>query len=78
MPVLIPRDAPDVTFAPAAGHSVRLTNLDKVFFPDGGFTKGDLLQYYADVAPLLVPYLTGRAMADQAAIRTASTGTSFT
>ena len=32
------------------------------FFPDAEITKRDLLQYYADVAPLLVPYLTGRAM----------------
>jgi bifunctional non-homologous end joining protein LigD len=47
---------------PVAGHSVQLTNLDKVFFPETGTTKRDLLQYYADVAPLLVPYLAGRAM----------------
>jgi bifunctional non-homologous end joining protein LigD len=47
---------------PIAGRSVQLTNLDKMFFPDVGITKRDLLQYYADVAPLLVPYLTGRAM----------------
>jgi bifunctional non-homologous end joining protein LigD len=33
-----------------------------VFFPDTGTTKRDLLQYYADVAPVLVPYLAGRAM----------------
>jgi bifunctional non-homologous end joining protein LigD len=61
--VALPRDLSDVTFAPVPGRSVRLTNLDKVFFPEPGFTKRDLLQYYADVAPLLVPYLTGRAMA---------------
>jgi bifunctional non-homologous end joining protein LigD len=60
--VAIPRDRSEVTLAPLPGRSVRLTNLDKVFFPEPGFTKGDLLQYYADVAPLLVPYLTGRAM----------------
>jgi len=43
-------------------RSVRLTNLSKVFFPESGLTKGGLLQYYADVAPLLVPHLRGRAM----------------
>jgi bifunctional non-homologous end joining protein LigD len=41
---------------------VQLTNLDKIFFPERGLTKRDLLQYYADVAPFLVPYLRGRAM----------------
>jgi bifunctional non-homologous end joining protein LigD len=39
-----------------------LTNLQKRFWPEEGITKGDLLQYYADVAPVLVPHLTGRAM----------------
>jgi bifunctional non-homologous end joining protein LigD len=58
----IPVDRPDVTIEAAPGRSVRLTNLDKVFFPERGFTKRDLLQYYADVAPLLTPHLAGRAM----------------
>jgi bifunctional non-homologous end joining protein LigD len=60
--VVIPRDRPDAVLTPLAGRSVQLTNLDKVFFPETGTTKRDLLQYYADVAPLLVPYLAGRAM----------------
>ncbi len=59
---IIPRDAPNVVVTPVPGQSVQLTNLDKVYFPAAGFTKGDLLQYYADVAPLLVPYLKDRAM----------------
>lgn len=41
---------------------VRLSNVDKRFFPDAGYTKGDLIQYYAAVAPLLLPHLSGRAM----------------
>ncbi len=41
---------------------VRLTHLRKVFFPQMGLTKRDLLQYYADVAPLLLPHLRDRAM----------------
>jgi bifunctional non-homologous end joining protein LigD len=61
-PVLIPRERPDAVITPLAGRSVQLTNLDKVFFPAAGITKRDLLQYYADVAPLLVPYLADRAM----------------
>src|ERR1051325_8526314 len=46
----------------AGGSDVRLTNLDKPFWPDLHITKGDLLQYYADVAPLLLPHVRGRAM----------------
>jgi len=60
--VVIPRDQTDAVLTPSAGRSVQLTNLDKLFFAEAGITKRDLLQYYADVAPLLVPYLTGRAM----------------
>jgi bifunctional non-homologous end joining protein LigD len=40
---------------------VRLSNIDKPFFPDG-FTKGDLIAYYASVAPLLLPHLRDRAI----------------
>ena len=45
-----------------AGKTVTLTNLRKVFWPDLGITKGDLLQFYADVAPVLLPHLVNRAM----------------
>ncbi|MFW2340835.1 MAG: non-homologous end-joining DNA ligase [Acidimicrobiia bacterium] len=38
-----------------------LSNVDKPFFPDG-YTKGDLAQYYASVAPLLLPHLANRAI----------------
>jgi bifunctional non-homologous end joining protein LigD len=38
----------------------RLGNLDKVFWPDDGYTKGDLLRYYEQVWPLLAPYLRDR------------------
>ena len=44
------------------GREVRLTNLEKVFWPDSGITKGDLVQYYAEVAPALLPHLADRAM----------------
>jgi bifunctional non-homologous end joining protein LigD len=39
---------------------VKLSNLDKAFFPDEGITKGDLLDYYRAVAPIVVPHLKGR------------------
>jgi bifunctional non-homologous end joining protein LigD len=41
---------------------LRLTNIDKVFWPEDGYTKGDLIQYYASIAPLLLPHLEGRAL----------------
>ena len=56
----IPRDREAAVVHPN-GRDVALTNLRKVFFPATGATKGDLLQYYADVAPFLVPYMQGRA-----------------
>ena len=40
---------------------LRLSNIDKPFFPDG-YTKGDLISYYASVAPLLLPHLADRAI----------------
>jgi bifunctional non-homologous end joining protein LigD len=39
---------------------LKLSNLDKLFWPDEGITKGDLLAYYRDVAPVLVPHLRNR------------------
>jgi bifunctional non-homologous end joining protein LigD len=41
-------------------RTLRLTNLDKVFWPDEGITKGDLLDYYEAIAPVLVPHLRKR------------------
>jgi bifunctional non-homologous end joining protein LigD len=42
------------------GRELKLSNLDKPFWPDEGITKGDLLAYYEQVAPVLVPHLAGR------------------
>src|SRR6476659_4973693 len=44
------------------GGSVTLTNLQKVFWPEESLTKRDLLQYYADISPFLLPHLVDRAM----------------
>ena len=41
-------------------RELRLSNLDKLFWPDEGITKGDLVDYYRQVAPVLVPHLRGR------------------
>src|ERR1044071_1505891 len=43
-------------------REVRLTNLDKPFWPERGITKGMLIQYYADVAAVLLPHIRDRAM----------------
>jgi bifunctional non-homologous end joining protein LigD len=42
------------------GHALALTNLDKVYWPKAGRTKGDLIAYYAAVADVMVPHLEGR------------------
>ena len=43
-------------------RSVRLTNLDKVFWPEEGYTKGDLVTYYQQVGQWLLPYLKDRPL----------------
>ncbi|HXR31791.1 MAG TPA: non-homologous end-joining DNA ligase [Solirubrobacterales bacterium] len=44
------------------GRELKLTNLDKVLYPKAGFTKGEVVDYYAKVAPAIVPHLAGRAL----------------
>jgi DNA ligase D-like protein (predicted polymerase) len=43
-----------------AGRDVALTNQDKVFFPAGGLTKGDLVRYYVDLAGAILPHVSRR------------------
>jgi bifunctional non-homologous end joining protein LigD len=57
----VPRDAENALLS-VDGKDVRLTNLRKVFWSEPGLTKGDLLQYYADVAGVLLPHVRDRAM----------------
>jgi bifunctional non-homologous end joining protein LigD len=47
---------------PEAHPRVRFTNLDKVFWPDDGYSKGDLVAYYDVVARYLLPYLKDRPL----------------
>jgi bifunctional non-homologous end joining protein LigD len=42
------------------GRELKLTNLDKVLYPKAGFTKGEVVDYYAKVAPAIIPHLKGR------------------
>ncbi len=58
---LIPTDVDDATVA-VGRREVRLTNLRKVFWPELGLTKGDLIRYYVTLAPVLLPHLRDRAM----------------
>ena len=44
------------------GRELRLSNLDKIFWPDEGYTKGDLVAYYLNVAHLIVPHLAERPL----------------
>ncbi|MBD0282887.1 MAG: hypothetical protein ICV69_11950 [Thermoleophilaceae bacterium] len=41
-------------------RKVELTSLDRVLFPAAGFTKGDVVDYYRRVAPVLLPHLRDR------------------
>ena len=59
--LIIPNDQDNVVL-PVDGKDVRLTNLRKVFWPELGLTKGDLLRYYAAVADVLLPHVRNRAM----------------
>src|SRR4051812_31335391 len=61
MGVKIPARVAEADFS-ISGHTVRLTNLNKLFWPDDSITKGDLLGYYAAIAPVLLPHLRDRAM----------------
>ncbi|MGZ8718608.1 MAG: ATP-dependent DNA ligase [Aeromicrobium sp.] len=42
------------------GHRITLTNLDKVLYPETGTTKGEVLHYYAEIAPFLIPHAAHR------------------
>jgi bifunctional non-homologous end joining protein LigD len=59
--LIIPHNETNVELE-VTGRVVRLTNLRKLFWRKSGITKRDLLQYYADVASVLLPHLANRAM----------------
>jgi bifunctional non-homologous end joining protein LigD len=44
------------------GRQLKLSNLDKVFYPETGFTKGQVIDYYTRVAPSVLPHLEGRPL----------------
>jgi len=61
VPALIPRDAENAEIR-IGRNVVKVTNLQKPFWPDLGITKGDLLSYYATVSRALLPHVKSRAM----------------
>ncbi len=48
--------------SPVPRPSIQFTNLDKVFWPEDGYTKGDLIEYYRAIAPWMLAYLTDRPL----------------
>lgn len=44
------------------GRKIKVSNLDKVLYPDVGFTKADVINYYIQIAPALLPHLKNRAL----------------
>ncbi|HVR99038.1 MAG TPA: DNA ligase D [Thermoanaerobaculia bacterium] len=61
---LVPGFLPEPESEPEAPAAVspKLTNLGKVFWPEEGYTKGDLIEYYRAVAPWFLPYLADRPL----------------
>jgi bifunctional non-homologous end joining protein LigD len=49
-------------YARAGERELRLSNLDKVYWPESGYTKGDLLTYYFNVSPTMLPHLVQRPL----------------
>ncbi|MBK5187544.1 MAG: DNA ligase D, partial [Gemmatimonadaceae bacterium] len=58
----IERDGGDGTVEIRRGVSLHVSNLGKVYFPDDGYTKGDLMRYYARVAPVILPAIADRPL----------------
>ena len=48
------------TVVEVEGHELKLSNLQKVLWPDAGFTKGEVIDYYARIAPTLLPHYVDR------------------
>lgn len=59
----IEKDGGSGAVALGRGRSLDVTSLDKPYFPEAGLTKGDLLRYYARVAPVLLPAIADRPLA---------------
>jgi bifunctional non-homologous end joining protein LigD len=54
--------APNKVTVEVDGRKLALSNLDKVLYPEAGFTKGEVIDYYARIAPTMLPHLGDRAI----------------
>ncbi|MFL6142755.1 MAG: non-homologous end-joining DNA ligase [Labedaea sp.] len=52
----------DNVLVAVAGRKLRLSNLDKVLYPEYGFSKGEVIDYYSRIAPVLLPHITDRPL----------------
>jgi bifunctional non-homologous end joining protein LigD len=59
---LVIREEKARTVAEVEGREIKLSNLDKVLYPAAGFTKRDVIAFYAGLAPVLLPHLEGRPL----------------
>jgi len=59
---LVVREEANAVVAEVAGRQVKLSNLDKVLYPEVGFAKRDVIDYFARIAPAVLPHLEGRAL----------------
>ena len=60
LPEEVRREEPFPTEIRKGKRTLKFSNLDKVFWPDEGITKGDLLAYYREIAPVILPHLHNR------------------
>ncbi len=54
--------AKDQSVIEIEGKQLKLSNLNKVLYPAAGFTKGQVIDYYVRIAPVLLPHLRGRPL----------------
>ncbi len=60
--LLVPEDARESASVTVDGRELKLSNLRKVLYPQSGFSKRDVIDYYAAVAPVLIPHLRDRPL----------------
>jgi bifunctional non-homologous end joining protein LigD len=61
-PPVVIREEKGKAIAEVEGREIKLSNLDKVLYPQVGFTKSDVIEFYAEIAPFLLPHLEGRPL----------------
>jgi bifunctional non-homologous end joining protein LigD len=59
---LVVREEANAVVAEVGGREVKLSNLGKVLYPEVGFAKRDVIEYFARIAPTVLPHLEGRAL----------------